>query len=55
MIQTYTCRNCGYFWVFGEGTGTGEDDPLPGDFTADTCSQCRPDLDAHRDGSDGAE
>lgn len=44
MRQTHTCVNCGHIVVLGEGTGVGEDDPIPGDFYAETCFKCRPDL-----------
>lgn len=50
MKQTYICLNCGHVVVYGEGTGVGENDPIPGDFYAETCFKCRPDLDAPSDG-----
>lgn len=47
MIQTYTCLTCGHLWVYGldRPMGVGDDDPLPGDLYAETCSECHPELD----------
>lgn len=44
MLQTWTCLNCGNLLKVGEGTGCGEDDPIPWDFYAETCWLCRPNV-----------
>lgn len=47
MIQTWTCLNCGYFWVLGltEVNPFADGALLPVEGYCETCMRCRPDLD----------